>query len=120
MNDEIIKSALTQAVAQEIINKLPDGQRHRLLVDALAESLRDYKVKCSISNAVLAVVNDELAELLKTPEAQEKIRAAVQEGFDELMEKIPGAVKASVQEVLFGSKDHDGYSSRCGEIVKRL
>lgn len=119
VNDELIRSTMTQAFAKEIIEKLPKDYQTSLLTKALAESLHDYKVKSTLCKAANEVVNEKMQEFLKTEKAQKLIEKRIQEGFDELMSKIPKAVEQCFKEILFGKKG-DHYSEKRGMILNFL
>lgn len=120
MDDDILKSALVQAVAKDVIEKMSDEDKTKLLEKALADALKDYRVRGAIESAVAEVVQSEINGFLRASSARDQIRLAIDTGFAELMNQIPNAVKQATAELLFG-KEGDGYGrGNPGQIRKFL
>lgn len=115
--DEIARNAIKQAVAASILAALDGSARDALIEQAIVDFVSDYKLKHVVAELVTARAKAMAEELIASGKYDERIRDALQQGFDAVIAKVPEAARVAILRAVVG-KDGDSYGREPGLMLK--
>ena len=97
---EAMEKAIMCQVAGKLIDALPEEEKKKLLEVALTKTLKEIFRPWNVEKAIENDVKIYMAEYVKQPEVQERIKIATQEAFDKLMSGVISAIVTSSQDAI--------------------
>lgn len=94
---ETIEKAIMCQVAGKLIESLPEEERKKILEASLTKTLQDVFKPWHIEQAIKDDINRYMAEYIKQPAVQTRIKTATQEAFDRLMTGVINTIVISSQ-----------------------
>lgn len=97
---EAMEKAIMCQVAGKLLDALPEDEKKRILAASLEKTLHDMFRPWQIEQAIKDDVNGYIAEYVKEPEVQKKIREETRKAFDILMKGVIDAIVVSSQDTI--------------------
>ncbi len=88
-----MEKAIMCHVAAKLLESLPEAEKKRILEVSLTKTLHDVFKPWHVEQAIKDDLHRYMAEYVKDPEVQERIKMATRDAFDKLMD---GAIKSIV------------------------
>lgn len=100
MDLEGIEKAILTDVARKVIEAIPEEKKREILEASLSQSLKEIMKPWHVQDAIKYDVNKYMAEYIKQPEVQERIKVTTQKAVDELMDAVIRSVVISSQDAI--------------------
>ena len=97
---EDMERAIMCQVAGKLIDALPEEERKKILEASLTKTLRDMLKPWNVEKAIENDVKIYMAEYIRQPEVQERIKVATRESFDNLMSGVINSIVAASQDTI--------------------
>lgn len=97
---ENLEQIVLYQVAQKVIDTLPEEQRRKVLEASLAKTLDDILRPWDVQKAIEKDVNRYMAEYLRQPEVQERIKKATEDAVDKLMNGVIETIITTSQDAI--------------------
>jgi hypothetical protein len=95
---EAMEKAIMCQVATKLLEALPEEEKKKILSASLEKTLHDVFRPWNVEQAIKDDVNKYMAEYVREPEVQERIKAETRKAFDKLMEGVINAIVVSSQD----------------------
>lgn len=95
---EAMEKAIMCQVAGKLLEALPEKEKKKILEASLTKTLQDVFRPWHIEQAIKDDINRYMAEYVREPEVQERIKAETRKAFDRLMDGVINAVVVSSQD----------------------
>lgn len=119
MTDEF-KAAVKTAFAATLLEALDGPRRDAILVEAVAEGLKDWQFRKELNDLVRFRARDRALAVIESGAYDDRIDAAIREGFDGVLAKLPAAVGVALKAALFGRQGEDNYDNHPGIVLSHL
>ncbi len=103
MDLEGIEKVILADVARKVIETMPEDKKREILEVSLSQCLKEIMKPWHVKGAIEKDVNVYMAEYIKQPEVQERIKATTQKSVDELMDGVIRSVVISSQDAIKSS-----------------
>lgn len=87
-----MERAILCQVAGKMLESLPEEEKKKILETSLTKTLQDVFKPWHVEQAIKDDVNKYMAEYIRDPEVQEKIKMATRDAFDKLMEGVINSI----------------------------
>lgn len=112
-------AAIHATIAGEILAKLDTADREVLLQQSIANVIGGYDFQQAVSKVVAKKAAEVVAGMVATPEWEQSITKAVNNGFHDYLTELRSAVPIMLKEVLHGKDGSAGYySTKVAEILR--
>ena len=115
--EDSVKEITLQALSAQILAALDSDKRDALLERAIKSSLTSYDFKTAVEKIVADEARGIVAEMMKTPEYQDRIRAAIRAGFDLYEQNLVIATEKAMQIVMHGTTGKNSYYEKPGRVL---
>lgn len=116
-----LEPVLLAKIAENILASLTPEQRDQILVKAVAGSLESWDFKHHVVDKAVAVRGaDMLVEFLRRPHPEERLRTAIERGFEMYIESLPVKIFAGLCEMMHGKRDPNGTYHQYGSILRLM
>ena len=95
-----IEDIVNQQIVAEVFKKIPEEKRDAILEQSLTKVLRDVFNTWQVESAVKADAERFMAEYIKKPEVQERIKASVEKSFDNIIEGMTDAFETRIDDTI--------------------
>lgn len=113
------KAAIAATVGESILASLDGPHRDEILSKAVAELLGGYDLKRVVAESLNARAAKLMAAVIESGAYDQRIDAAIREGMEAVLAKLPHAVTLGLTEMIFG-RGGDSYHREPGLILKHL
>ncbi len=100
MELEDIEKIVLADVAKKVIETLPEEERRQILEASLTKTLSEIMKPWNVERAIKDDVNRYMAEYIKQPEVQERIKLATQKAVDRLTDGVINAIIVASQDAI--------------------
>lgn len=89
---EDMERAILCQVAGKLLDALPEEEKKKILEASLTKTLQDAFKPWHVEQAIKEDVNRYMAEYIKDPKVQERIKSATRDAFDKLMDGVINSI----------------------------
>lgn len=95
-----INEMVQRQIVADVLAKIPTDQRDALLEKTMTKSLESVFNKFNVEGAIRVDAERYMAEYIKKPESQAKIKAGVEEAFDRIISNMVTTFEKRIDETL--------------------
>lgn len=87
-SQENIEEIINKQIVANVLEKIPDNQRNALLEKTMTKALEGVFSTWQVDRAIKEDAERYMAEYIRMPEVQAKIKAGVEEAFDRILSNM--------------------------------
>jgi hypothetical protein len=106
VNLDEIRAELTRQIADELLLRMPDEAKAKILAESLKEAISDYKFKQVITEKLRAESSKRISGMLEDAEFDRLFCEKFQAGVDLFMETLPKVVATAMVGTLIGPTEY--------------
>lgn len=95
-----VEQAILADIAKKVIEVMPEEKKREILEASLSQCLKEIMKPWHVKGAIEKDVNTYMAEYIKQPEVQERVKVAVHNAIDELLDGVVRSIVIASQDVI--------------------
>lgn len=95
-----VEEIVQQQIVADVLSKIPDEQRNAILEKSMTKVLSDVFSTWKVESAIKADAEKYMAEYIRKPEVQAKIKASVETSFDNILEGMVDVFETRIDDTI--------------------
>lgn len=95
-----IEEIVNKQIVAEVLAKIPEDKRNAMFEQSLTKVLNDVFHTWEVEKAIKADAEQYMAEYIRTPEVQDRIRAGVVLAFDRILEGMVDTFEKKIDDTI--------------------
>lgn len=95
-----IEEIVQQQIVADVLSKIPDEQRNAILEKSMTKVLSDVFSTWKVESAIKADAEKYMAEYIRQPEVQARIKASVETAFDNILVGMVDAFETRIDDMI--------------------
>ena len=118
--NKIMESAISKAIADQILAAMDGPHREALLVKAIKDCIDGWEFKHAVEKVVGERCMIVAREIMASGKYDEEIKQAFEQGIAAMTQQLPQAIQLTIQGAFFGDRNSNGYGGNATTLGHHL